>query len=279
MVGPTYGICTGCFFTSPEFSYSPLAIVYHCPHGLRSDSILPDRYFVESPVTSDRAILGGAEAHHLLHVMRAKVGMGATLFDGSGCEFDAVVERLSRSEVEMAIRARHEIDREAAVVVTLGVALPKGDRQKWLVEKIVELGVARLVPLQAERGVAQPVENALERLRRGVIEASKQCGRNRLMEIAESRAWDDFLHDNAAVSCRMVAHPRSDPARGTCHGQRVAGDSVVIAIGPEGGFSDRELALAAEQGWQTVDLGRRILRVETAAVALAAMVIGTIRSV
>ena len=125
--------------------------------------------------------------------MRAKAGTRVTLFDGSGWEFDAVVQRTGRSEVELAIAGRQEIDREARIAVTLGVALPKGDRQKWLVEKVVELGVARLVPLETERGVAQPVENALERLRRGVIEASKQCGRNRLMEIAEPRAWREFL--------------------------------------------------------------------------------------
>ena len=170
---------------------------------------MSDRYFVESPVASDRAVLAGAEAHHLLHVMRAKAGTRVTLFDGSGWQFDAVVERTGRSEVELAIAGRQEIDREAPIAVTLGVALPKGDRQKWLVEKVVELGVARLVPLETERGVAQPVENALERLRRGVIEASKQCGRNRLMEIAEPKAWRAFLAENAAAACRLVAHPRA----------------------------------------------------------------------
>ena len=96
------------------------------------------------------------EAHHLLHVMRAKAGTRVTLFDGSGWEFEAVVERAGRSEVELAIAGRQEIDREAQIAVTLGVALPKGERQKWLVEKVVELGVARLVPLETARGVAQP---------------------------------------------------------------------------------------------------------------------------
>ncbi len=124
---------------------------------------MSDRYFVESPVASDRAVLTGAEAHHLLHVMRAKAGTRVTLFDGSGWEFDAVVQRTGRNEVELAIAGRQEIDREARIAVTLGVALPKGERQRWLVEKAVELGVARLVPLETEHGVAQPVENALER--------------------------------------------------------------------------------------------------------------------
>ena len=83
---------------------------------------MADRYFVESPVTSDRAVLAGAEAHHLLHVMRAKTGTRVTLFDGSGWEFEAVVQRTGRSEVELAIAGRQEIDREAHIAVTLGVA-------------------------------------------------------------------------------------------------------------------------------------------------------------
>ena len=175
---------------------------------------MSDRYFVESPVASDRAVLAGAEAHHLLHVLRGKVGTRVTLFDGSGWQFDAVVERTDRNEVGLAIVRRQEIDREARIAVTLGVALPKGDRQKWLVEKVVELGVARLVPLETERGVAQPVENALERLRRGVIEACKQCGRNRLMEIDGPMAWGEFLVENASAACRLVAHPRPGPGQG-----------------------------------------------------------------
>ncbi len=115
---------------------------------------MSERYFVESPITSDRAVLSGAEAHHLLHVMRATRGSAVTLFDGTGWEFEAVVESTKRSEVELSIVARREVNREAAIELTLGVALPKGDRQKWLVEKATELGVARLVPLvtAARRG-------------------------------------------------------------------------------------------------------------------------------
>ncbi len=243
---------------------------------------MSDRYFVESPVTSDRAVLAGAEAHHLLHVMRAKVGTRVTLFDGSGWQFDAVVQRTHRSEVELAIVGRQEVNREAPIAVTLGVALPKGDRQKWLVEKVVELGVARLVPLETERGVAQPVENVLERLRRGVVEASKQCGRNQLMEIAEPKSWQAFLLENEAVACRWIAHPSDKPSDGTHFTRqtllaampKTINGVATLAVGPEGGFTDGEVALAIAQGWRPVDLGSRILRVETAAMALVARVIG-----
>ena len=96
-------------------------------------------------------MLAGAEAHHLIHVLRAKPGLVVTLFDGGGAEYGAHVVRVGRSEVELAIDERRESDRELPVRLTLGVSLPKQERQRWLVEKAVELGVARLVPLLARR--------------------------------------------------------------------------------------------------------------------------------
>ena len=151
---------------------------------------MSDRFFVSEPITDDHATLDGPEAHHLLHVMRAAVGTAVTLFDDSGAEFTAVVESTRRSEATLRITERHEVNRELHFPLTVGVALPKGDRQKWLVEKLTELGVTTLVPLITERGVAQPTASAVERLARSVIEAAKQCGRNRLMQIAEPQPLD-----------------------------------------------------------------------------------------
>lgn len=249
---------------------------------------MADRYFVESPITDDRATVTGAEAHHLIHVMRAKPGSRVTLFDGSGDEFAAEVRRVGRSEVELGILSRETVDRELAVSITLGVALPKGDRQRWLVEKAVEIGVARIVPLATARGVAQPVKQALDRLRRAVIEASKQCGRNRLMEIADPRSWSDFVADTADVPCRLLAHPGEERGGEGARGRGGEGatgmasadgcNRVALAIGPEGGFTEEEVALAVLAGWQPVDLGPRILRVETAAILLAATVIQAIEA-
>jgi 16S rRNA (uracil1498-N3)-methyltransferase len=151
------------------------------------------------------------------------------------------------------------------------VALPKGDRQKWLVEKLTELGVTALVPLVTERGVAQPTASAIARLERAVIEASKQCGRNRLMRIARPQAWAAWI---AAVATnegtlRLIAHPGGTPLASI---DLKAPQLTQLAIGPEGGLTDAEVATATAARWQAVDLGPRILRVETAAVALAAVI-------
>jgi 16S rRNA (uracil1498-N3)-methyltransferase len=233
---------------------------------------MSDRYFIDEPISSDRVVLAGPEAHHLIHVMRASRGSRVVLFDGAGAEFQAVVQQIGRSEVELSILSRDEVDRELPIHLTLGIALPKGDRQKWLVEKAVELGVTRIVPLRTQRGVAQPVEQALQRLRRSVIEASKQCGRNRLLQIDDPRGWSDFVDDAAAVPCRLLANPQGFHKTSQIPIPEELPDRVSLAVGPEGGFTSEEVTQAVAAGWHTVDLGPRILRVETAALALAAVV-------
>jgi 16S rRNA (uracil1498-N3)-methyltransferase len=236
---------------------------------------MSERFFVSEPITTDRARLDGPEAHHLLHVMRADVGQAITLFDDSGAEFAAVVQRLYRSEVDVRIVERRAIDRELPFTLTVGVALPKGDRQKWLVEKLTELGVAVLVPLSTERCVAQPTCGTIARLTRTVIEASKQCGRNRLMQITAPRNWPDWISQNHVAGVppstlrRLLAHPGGSSLAQL---DLSSPHPTQIAVGPEGGLTDAEVACAVRAGWQAVDLGPRILRVETAAIALAAVV-------
>jgi 16S rRNA (uracil1498-N3)-methyltransferase len=236
---------------------------------------MSQRYFVESPIATDRASLVSAEAHHLSHVMRAAVGDEVTLFDGVGAEFTARVAKIGRSSVDLEVLSRHEIDRELPFEIVMGVALPKGDRQRWLIEKCAELGVTRIVPLQTTRSVAQPVEQALERLRRTVIEASKQCGRNRLMTVAEPLRFDDYLSGAPHDAMRLIAHPVPLEQASSLHrifAEDASLAAYYLAVGPEGGFSDEETSAAASAGWQFVSLGSRILRIETAALALAAMI-------
>ena len=251
---------------------------------------MSERFFSPHPITAGGMMLDGPEAHHLLHVMRASVGDEVTLFDDSGAEFKATVETLRRADAELRIVERRELDRELPFALVLGVALPKGDRQKWLVEKLTELGVTTLVPLITERCVAQPAASAVDRLRRSVIEAAKQCGRNRLMKIAEPQAWNEWIEGNCGSRIadrglvveseirnpkseiktrRLLAHPSGLPLSDLNLSQSIP---THVNIGPEGGLTDAEVAAATTAGWQSVDLGPRILRVETAAIAVTAAI-------
>jgi 16S rRNA (uracil1498-N3)-methyltransferase len=228
---------------------------------------MSERFFVPTPITGLTASLSGEEARHLAAVMRAKTGDRVVLFDGGGAEFEAEIDSIRKHTIELTIVGRRELSRELSFELTLAVALPKGERQKWLVEKATELGVSRVVPLLAERGVAQPVEAALERLRKTVIEASKQCGRNRLLEIAAPEPALAFLaRQHSEHACWIGDAEGGRP----CLELHESASGVTAAIGPEGGFSPAEQLAAQDAGWQRVSLGRRILRVETAAIAAAA---------
>ncbi|HVT27878.1 MAG TPA: RsmE family RNA methyltransferase [Lacipirellulaceae bacterium] len=237
---------------------------------------MSERFYISQPITGERVTLDGPEAHHLLHVMRAVSGDRVTLFDNSGSEFEAVVEKPCRSDAELRIIERRDTDRELPFQLVVGVALPKGDRQKWLVEKLTELGATTLVPLVTERSVAQPSGNALQRLRRAVVEAAKQCGRNRLMNIAEPLSWNDWIQSaickpksEIGGARRLVAHFDSQPLSQTEWSQRIP---THVAIGPEGGFTDAErAAIRALPQARPVALGPRILRADTAALAAIAL--------
>jgi 16S rRNA (uracil1498-N3)-methyltransferase len=153
--------------------------------------------------------------------------------------------------------------RELAHHVEAAVPLPKGDRAQFLLEKLTELGVMRFVPLQTARSVVHPRETKLEKLERYVIEASKQCGRNRLLQVGPLTAWADYCRRPDLPVLRLLGDRHGAAWPGP------AGGDVVFAVGPEGGLTDEEVAMATTAGWRLVGLGPRTLRVETAALALA----------
>lgn len=225
------------------------------------------RFFCEPMIASDEAELIGSEHQHLSKVLRLQAGDEVTLFDGSGFEFAAKITDCSRNSTKLAILSREEVDRELPFQLTMAVALPKGDRQQWLVEKCVELGVTRLVPLTTKRGVAQPKDKALQRLQRWIVAASKQCRRNRLMEVAATQTVEQFV--NEGQDQVLFAHPSGEQS----FSQLKIEGNVSIAVGPEGGFTDDEVELGRIANCRIISLGERILRIETAAVAIAAGIV------
>ncbi|MCH2123177.1 MAG: 16S rRNA (uracil(1498)-N(3))-methyltransferase [Pirellulaceae bacterium] len=228
------------------------------------------RFFCQSFVRNDFITLDGVEAHHLLHVMRAKVGEEVILFDNSGFEYAAKIDSIQRTTVKLEVISGQEVNREAPIKVTIAVALPKGDRQRWLVEKCTEIGVHRLIPLKTARSVAEPNHSSIQRLQRFVIEAAKQCGRNRLMEISPAQEISALFKMTTAENQRLFAHPSHDThPSGDILPRQASDQPVIFAIGPEGGFTEQEVQSAEQHGWQRVTLGNRILRTETAAITAA----------
>ncbi|WP_442507343.1 RsmE family RNA methyltransferase [Novipirellula sp. SH528] len=230
------------------------------------------RYYCSNlPSNGGNIVLVDAEAQHAIRVMRVKIGESITLFDGKGSEAEAVIDSITRRECFCSTQPTTHPDREPQVSLHLGVALPKPDRCRDLVERLTEIGVKTLTPIVAARTQREPSASLLEKLRRTVIEACKQSGRNHLMEIQDTLTTEKFLLEAAERDqSRWIAHPVDETesaAMSTGNGKTA---KSVVAVGPEGGWTEDEVALAMQHGFQCLPLGNRIYRIETAAVVIAA---------
>jgi 16S rRNA (uracil1498-N3)-methyltransferase len=225
---------------------------------------MSERFYVNCVLRPGEVEVEGAEAHHLATVCRLRRGDAVCLFNGDGHEYPATVTAVEKKRVVLEVQSAESPQRELPFALELAVPLPKGDRAQFLVEKLTELGVSRLVPLRTSRTVVMPGEGKREKMERWVIEASKQCGRNRLMEIAPVADWASYVVRADLPKQRWLAHPT-----GSKLAADVATGNTAITVGPEGGFTEEEVSLAVQAGWQQVGLGPRILRVETAAMVLA----------
>lgn len=221
----------------------------------------PPRFYLPELMGGETE-LDGQQAHHAIHVLRLEPGDDVEVFDGRGNFAPATVASASRRTVTFSVDEVRS-DPPASSPLKVAAAIPKPDRARWLVEKLTELGVAALVPLVTERSVSSGRREKTDKLRQYVVEACRQCGRNTLMELGEpvhlaealkSLEGEHVLYGDLSGG---PLQPRSGPA--------------VVFVGPEGGFSDREAAELNRCGAEPVRIGRQILRVETAAVAVAAV--------
>ena len=231
---------------------------------------MADRYFLGSPIVDGKATLDDDQAAHLCKVMRAKPGDEVVLFDGQGNEFVCETETVSKKSVTLIVKSS-QLVADLSPKISVAVALPKGDRQKFLVEKLVELGASKLIPCATRRGVAVANEGALNRLRKQVVEATKQCRRGRLMEVDTPRSIAQLI--DAANDCepdqiKLIADPYTDKDLANLE---VGQAPTWIAIGPEGGFDEAELEQLEAAGWTKVRISQQVLRIETAAIAAIAI--------
>ncbi len=231
---------------------------------------MSDRFFCSPLPEGDFIRLEGTEAHHLARVMRKTVGERVELFDGRGRFALAQIVTLSKKTVDLKILASSETPAPAGEVI-LATAVPKGERFRWLVEKAVELGVDRLIPLVTSRSVVKPGEGKREKMEQAIIEACKQCRRNHLMKLDDPQPWTAFWEGQITQNenrVLLLAHPTGGSLREVF--PSTFPQRLILLLGPEGGFSEEEVAQAKTAGAKTVGLGTNILRIETAAIALAA---------
>ena len=210
-------------------------------------------------------------AQHVAKSLRLKTGDSLTVFDGSGGEYEAVIQRVERDRVDVKLGAWRDIDREATLDIGLVQGLPEADKMDWIIHKAAELGAAWIQPVICERSVVRlSGERAARReahWRRVAVAACEQCGRNRIPDVRPTLGFQSWIAVPPTIR-RWMLLPDGTPVRAMSPPE----GPLELLVGPEGGLSDRERDLALSRSFETVALGRRVLRTETAAlVALAAM--------
>ena len=204
---------------------------------------------------------------HISKVLRLRVGAPLFLFNGDGFDYAAELVACDRRTSQVRILAREAVGNESPLDLVLFAALLKGEAMDRVVQKAVELGAKRIVPLRTARSEALPADERLSRKLahwQGIVVASAmQCGRATLPQVEAVRDFADILED--APGLRWIFSPHDAPA---ASGQ--AAEAVSVLIGPEGGFAPHEVTAAVNAGWLPQSLGPRVLRADTAAtVALA----------
>lgn len=231
------------------------------------------RFHIESPLAQGaRLALPPDAGHHASRVLRLREGDAVILFSGAGGEYGARIVRISRDGVEIEVGAFVPVERESPLAVTLVQGISGGDRMDLTIQKAVELGVAAIQPILAERSVVRLKgdrgDSRREHWRRVAAAACEQCGRNRLPAIALACAVAGYRAPQEAV--KLLLAPGARPSlRSLLLG---VDTPVVLAAGPEAGFSSGEETLLVAAGFVPVHLGPRVLRTETAGpAALAAL--------
>ena len=230
------------------------------------------RVYCPDPPVSGRYRLRAEEARHLARVCRHAAGDHVELFDGKGFATLARVLETDRNHVDLVAEGEPMTDFSPSCSLTLATAMPKGERLDWLVEKASELGVARLIPLITERSVVDPRQSKLDRLRRTIIEASKQSRRNRLMELQDPMCWAELVSSEPVPGGQRLIAARDGLPPGRWP-ELARGGEIVLAVGPEGGFTPAEEELTRAEGWHPIRLATHVLRVETAGLAGAAILL------
>lgn len=229
------------------------------------------RVYVAEPLTLGKTcVVEGTAANHIMRVLRLRDGDALTLFDGQGGEYAARIASFRKDTAVVEVLEHRALERESALDLTLLQGISRGERMDWVMQKATELGVRRIVPLFTERSMVKLDERQRERKlqhwRAIVIAACEQCGRNRVPEVAEPTNLFDGIRASDAASARLLLSP-SASLRARDLPQPAA---ITLLIGPEGGLADNEGEFAIRQGFQPVQLGPRILRTETAAIAALA---------
>lgn len=232
------------------------------------------RFFIEqTKITSTKIFITGSDAAHIKKVLRMKSGDRIGLFDGRGFEYEARIENLLAGSVEVSITKRFLSASESPVQIIVAQALLKDKKMDILARQLTEIGITKLIPFTSIRSVPRPDKKRLSERRKRwekiAIEALKQCRRGHVTEIGETITFNDVIKIDDECDLKIVfweneSKPISNAVQ-QVHDRHYK--KILAVLGPEGGFTEKEIEDARACGFVTASLGPRILRAETAAVA------------
>lgn len=228
------------------------------------------RFFApKNSFAGGRVQLDADETRHLRDVLRLHIDDEVAVFDGEGNEFRCSIRQIGKKVTELEVIEKSEpASPESAFEITIAATILNGEKYDLIIQKAVELGVTTLIPLQTIRCDVKlkDAEKRLDRWRRIALEATKQSGRAKLMRIAEPTAFDRLISNSKGENVVLFSERDGDG-----FSTITAGKKIIALFGPKGGWDDSELAEARSNGIKVVTLGGRILRAETAAIAITAI--------
>ena len=229
------------------------------------------RFFV--PIVTDNTLIDGEEFRHAVSVLRIKVGERVILCDNSGVEYLGEVSEINKKDLIVKVTEKRNSQTEAKEEVILISGYLKGDKTELVVQKAVELGVKKIVVFNSKFCSAYMNENKLSRLNRVSVESAKQCGRAIAPEVIYADSLEEALEIGRKCNNKLFACEFAD--KNEVELKSIKG-STSIVVGSEGGFAPEEWELAKQRGYKTIYLGKRILRAETASIALASIVMNAL---
>ena len=236
------------------------------------------QFFVEpEKIGSDRAAITGSDVNHIRNVPRMKPGETVRVSDGRGSCYDGVIEALQTDEIIVRLSGEKIESTELPVETVLFQGLPKSDKMELIIQKNTELGVSAIVPVATSRAVVKldekKADNKVKRWNSIAESAAKQSKRTLIPEVRSVMSFKQALAEASAFDIKLMPYENAEGMAFTrkCIGEIKTGAKVAIFIGPEGGFSEEEVAAASAAGFVPITLGRRILRTETAGMSVMSM--------
>ncbi len=239
--------------------------------------MIPRIFISSDKIQNNIATIGGADLNYLKNVMRLKVGDEIAVLDNKSREFSSKIISMDKNTIKAKFLAEKQPKSELKIQVIIAQGLPKNPKMDVIVQKATELGVARIIPIMTERSVIKIRDKKeiqkVERWQKIAKEAAEQSGRSVIPIVDDIRSFREiFMLCDNFDRCVMLWEMEKERTLKTFFRENKRLNSLLILIGPEGGFSHDEASLAKRQGFATLSIGNRILRTETAAAAVLSMI-------